>query len=95
MQKLHNTKALTLDSVAIEPRYSTILKADKIDLEIDNKAPIWASCDDATGTIEIAESLSEAKIGTLLSTRYDIDELYNFFFEEKPYVALSLSLIHI
>jgi|TARA_A100001388_G_scaffold105105_1_gene76912 hypothetical protein len=90
MQKLHNTKALTLDSVAIEPRYSTILKEDTIDLEIDDKAPIWASSDNATGTIEIAEALSEAKIGTLLSTRYDIDELYNFFFEEKPYVAISI-----
>lgn len=90
MQKLHNTKALTLDSVAIEPRYSTILKDDKIDLEINDRAPIWASNDDATGTLEVASILSEAKVGTLLSTRYSIDELYNFFFEEKPYVAVSI-----
>lgn len=90
MQKLHNTKALTLDSVAIEPRYSTILKSDKIDLEINERPPIWASSDPATGTMEIAKILSASKLGTLLHTNYDIDALYDFFFEEKPYVALSI-----
>ena len=53
MHKLHNQKPVNLDSVVIEPRYSSILNSDNPEMQIDDIPVIWASSDPATGTFEI------------------------------------------
>tara|TARA_B100002019_G_scaffold293520_1_gene321874 strand:+ start:1703 stop:2608 length:906 start_codon:yes stop_codon:yes gene_type:complete len=92
MHKLHNQKPVTLDSVVIEPRYSSILSTDKPDMLIDDIPVIWASSDPASGTFAIADTISDSdnNCGVMLSTRYDIDELYDFFFKGRKNVAVSI-----
>jgi|TARA_B100001093_G_scaffold160658_2_gene153003 hypothetical protein len=92
MHKLHNQKPVNLDSVVIEPRYSSILNSDNPEMQIDDIPVIWASSDPATGTFEIAETISDSdtNCGVMLSTRYDIDELYDFFFKGRKNVAVSI-----
>ena len=84
MHKLHNQKPVNLDSVVIEPRYSNILSTDNPEMLIDDIPVIWSSCDAATGTFAIADSISDSdtKCGVMLSTRYDIDEFERFVRED-------------
>ena len=92
MHKLHNQKPVNLDSVVIEPRYSNILSTDNPEMLIDDIPVIWSSCDAATGTFAIADSISDSdtQCGVMLSTRYDIDQLYDFFFKGRKNVAVSI-----
>ena len=75
----------SLDDVAIEPRYSMNTHSMK-SLTVGGRIPVYSSSSEFVGTIEMSEVMSEKTMGSFLSTRYDITELYDFFFEENSHV---------
>ena len=78
-------RTYSLDDVAIEPRYSMNTYAMKM-LTIGGRIPVYSSSSEAVGTMEMSEVMSEKNMGSFLSTRYDITELYDFFFEGNSHV---------
>lgn len=88
-------KTLSLDDVAICPRYSDIQVGNQL-LASDYSSyvgiPIFASSRDATGTFEIAEAMTELNMGSFISTRYQNSELYDFFFEDRSNIIPSFGI---
>lgn len=52
--------------------------------------PFGAFPDDACGTFEVHNVLSQYKMPTCLRQGYDLEELYNFFFEAKDYAIYTM-----
>ena len=81
MPKLHK-ETYGLDSVAIEPRYSTSTSCNlTVKYDIFKGIPIFASDSTMTGTMEMAEKFNDMGMWSFLSTQHDVTDLYNFFFD--------------
>jgi len=88
-------KTLSLDDVAICPRYSDTQLGNQslsVDSGIYVGVPIFASSRDATGTFEMAEAMASLNMGSFISTRYQNSELYDFFFEDRSNIIPSFGI---
>lgn len=71
-----------MDSVAIEPRYSTSSGSNlTVKYDIFKGIPIFASDSTITGTKEMADKFNDMGMWSFLSTQHEVTELYDFFFE--------------
>ena len=99
----YDTK-LDFDDVLIRPKRSTLSSRKDVQLERTFKfihsgktwtgIPIVASNMDATGTFEMAETLSKNKMLTALHKFYTVEELKNFLpkLNQPDYVAYTLGI---
>jgi len=85
-------KTLSLDNVAISPRYSDQALGNQslgAQSSVYKGIPIVASSHDAVGTFEMATVFEEHNMGSFISTRYDISELYDYFFKDRGNIIPS------
>ena len=101
--RIENEILLDFDDVLIKPKRSTLISRNDVSLErtfkfknTDDKEwigiPIMSSNMDTTGTIEIADILSNMKMFTCLHKYYELDDLYSYFFEPREYTAYSMGI---
>ncbi|MAE55649.1 MAG: GMP reductase, partial [Porticoccaceae bacterium] len=101
--RIENDIKLDFKDVLIRPKRSELSSRSEVVLDRNFKVnendeynwvgiPIVASNMDTTGTIEIAKILREFKLLTFLHKHYEVEDLYNIFFEPQEYVGYSMGI---
>ena len=93
---------LDFDSVLIRPNRSTLTSRSDVNLERDfifknsnrtwSGIPIMSANMDTTGTFEISQVLKENKMFTCLHKHYELEELFNYFFQKQNNTAYSMGI---
>lgn len=99
---IENDTKLDFSDVLIRPKRSTLSSRSEVDLsrtfnfrnskQTWHGIPIMSSNMDSTGTIEIADVLSSLNLVTCLHKHYDINQLYDVFWQPKDYVVYSMGI---
>ena len=99
---IENETKLDFSDVLIRPKRSTLGSRSEVDLcrtfnfknskQTWQGIPIMSSNMDTTGTIEIANILSNLNLVTCLHKHYDIDELYDVFWQPKDHIVYSMGI---
>tara|TARA_E500000318_G_C3569062_1_gene216986 strand:- start:598 stop:1632 length:1035 start_codon:yes stop_codon:yes gene_type:complete len=101
--RIENDIKLDYKDVLIRPKRSELNSRSEVVLDRSFKVnendeynwegiPIVASNMDTTGTIEVAKVLSEFKLLTFLHKHYQVEELYNIFFQPQEYIGYSMGI---
>ena len=99
--RIENDIKLDFSDVLIRPKRSELSSRSEVNLERTfeinelntwSGIPIIASNMDTTGTIEIAKVLKEFKMLTFLHKHYEVDELYDVFFEPQEYIGYTMGI---
>ena len=101
--RIENDIKLDFKDVLIRPKRSELNSRSEVVLDRSFKVnendeynwdgiPIVASNMDTTGTIEVAKVLSEFKLLTFLHKHYQVEELYNIFFQPQEYIGYSMGI---
>lgn len=94
--RIEDAIKLDYDDVLIKPKRSTLTSRSDVDLSRDfgfyQGVPIMAANMDTTGTFEVAEIFEQNKMFTCLHKHYDVDKLYNYFFQPRDYTAYSMGI---
>ena len=99
---IENETKLDFNDVLIRPKRSTLGSRSEVDLtrtfnfrnskQTWTGIPIMSSNMDTTGTIEIADVLSNLNLVTCLHKHYDIEQLYDVFWQPKDHVVYSMGI---
>ena len=99
---IENDVKLDFSDVLIRPKRSTLESRKEVDLcrtfKFRNSGqdwvgiPIIASNMDTTGTLETANILKPLSISTCLHKHFEVEDLYNVFFEEQDYIYYSMGI---
>lgn len=102
---IENEIKLDFSDVLIRPKRSTLKTRSEVDLNRTFKfknsgqewtgVPIMASNMDTTGTIETAKVLSKLGLVTCLHKHYDVDQLYDVFFQPQDHIVYSMGITDI
>ena len=101
--RIENDIKLDFKDVLIRPKRSELNSRSEVVLDRSFKVnendehnwdgiPIVASNMDTTGTIEVAKVLSEFKLLTFLHKHYQVEDLYNIFFQPQEYIGYSMGI---
>ena len=99
---IENETKLDFNDVLIRPKRSTLGSRSEVDLtrtfnfrnskQTWTGIPIMSANMDTTGTIEIADVLSNLNLVTCLHKHYDIEQLYDVFWQPKDHVVYSMGI---
>lgn len=94
--RIENDIKLDFSDVLIRPKRSELSSRSEVNLERTflnwTGIPIIAANMDTTGTIEVANVLKEFKMLTFLHKHYEVDELYEVFFEPQEYIGYTMGI---
>lgn len=99
--RIENDIKLDFSDVLIRPKRSKLNSRSEVDLKRTysfNKkdswtgVPIIAANMDTTGTVETANVLKNFEILTFLHKHYDVDSLYQVFFEPQEYIGYTMGI---
>ena len=94
--RIENDIKLDFSDVLIRPKRSELNSRSEVNLERTffnwTGIPIIAANMDTTGTIEVANVLKEFKMLTFLHKHYEVDELYEVFFEPQEYIGYTMGI---
>ncbi len=99
---IENETKLDFNDVLIRPKRSTLGSRSEVDLtrtfnfrnskQTWTGIPIMSANMDTTGTIEIADVLSNLNLVTCLHKHYDMEQLYDVFWQPKDHVVYSMGI---